>query len=141
MGIVVSLQICAKHRAPMEKLKGVRVLENLGLEGDRHAIPNGSRQVLFIEEETLNRLDIPVGAVKENITTRGIELMHLAPGTQLRIREAIFQLTKPCTPCSRMDEIRTGLQEELQGRRGMMARVVRGGEIRVGDPIAIVEHS
>jgi hypothetical protein len=139
--MVVSLQICAAHRAPMEKLDVVRVLSNLGLEGDRHAIPDGSRQVLLIEEETLNRLGIPIGAVKENVTTRGIDLMHLAPGTQLRIGQALFQLTKPCTPCSRMDEIRVGLQDELEGQRGMMARVIQGGEIRVGDNIAIVEDS
>jgi MOSC domain-containing protein YiiM len=123
----------------MVKLDVVRVLENLGLEGDRHAIPDGSRQVLFIDEETLNRLNIPIGAVKENITTRGIEPMQLSIGTHLRIREAVFELTKPCTPCSRMEEIRTGLQEELQGQRGMMARVVHGGEIHVGDSITVVD--
>jgi MOSC domain-containing protein YiiM len=140
-GMVVSLQICAAHRAPMQKLDAVTVLNNLGLEGDRHAIPDGTRQVLFMEEETLDRLGIPIGAVKENVTTRGIDLTHLGPGTQLRIGQALFQLTRPCDPCSRMEEIRSGLQEELEGQRGMLARVIRGGEIRVGDDIAIVEDT
>ncbi len=136
-GQVVSLQICPAHRVPMQMLNQARVLENLGLEGDRHAMPDGKRQVLFMAEEVLNRLDIPIGAVKENITTRGIELERLAPGTRLQIGSAVFELTKPCTPCSRMDEIRPGLQEELAGQRGMLARVVQGGEIRVGDEIRV----
>lgn len=137
-GLVVSLQICEAHRAPMQRLQAVKAVENLGLEGDRHALPDGSRQVLLIEEETLTRLGISIGAVKENITTRGIGLMDLAAGTRLQIRDVLFELTKPCTPCERMEEIRPGLREELQGQRGMLARVVRGGEIRVGDAIAVL---
>lgn len=137
-GFVVSLQICEAHRAPMQTLQAVKALENLGLEGDRHALPDGSRQVLLIEEETLKRLGVPIGAVKENITTRGIALMNLAPGTRLQMRDVVFELTKPCTPCERMEEIRPGLRDELQGQRGMLARVLRGGEIRVGDAIAVV---
>ncbi len=136
--LVASLQICPAHRAPMKKLETVRVLENLGLEGDRHAVPDGSRQVLLIEEETLNRLHVAIGAVKENITTRGIELMRLPQGTRLQIGEALFEVTKPCQPCTRMDEIRRGLQEELEGQRGMLAHVLRGGEIRVGDEIKVI---
>ncbi len=134
-GQVVSLQVCPAHRAPMQMLNQVCALENLGLEGDRHAMPDGKRQVLLMAEEILNRLAIPAGAVKENITTRGIDLQQLAPGTRLQIGGAVFELTKPCTPCSRMDEIRPGLQEELAGQRGMLARVVQGGEIHVGDEI------
>ena len=137
-GTVASIQICREHRAPMEKLTTVRVLQNMGLEGDRHAIRDGSRQVLLIEQETLDRLAVPIGAVKENITTRGIDLMKLISGTHLQIGEALFELTKPCDPCSRMDDIRLGLQDELEGQRGMLARVLRGGEIRVGDEIKIV---
>ncbi len=49
----------------------------------------------------------------------------------------ILETTKPCTPCERMDEIRMGLQEQLQGKRGMLARVIRGGEIRAGDEIKV----
>lgn len=139
-GTVASIQICDAHRAPMRKLVSVSVIENLGLEGDRHAIPDGSRQVLFMDEETLHRLDLPSGAVKENITTRGIDLMSLAPGTQLRIGPAVFELTKPCTPCSRMEEIRPGLQEELEGQRGMLGRVIRGGVIRAGDAIVVAKE-
>lgn len=137
-GSVVSIQICTAHRAPMQKLDAVKVLGNLGLEGDRHAVPDGSRQVLFIDQETLDLLDISPGTVKENITTRGIDLMHQPLGTRLRIGEAVFELTKPCTPCSRMDEIRPGLGEELEERRGMLARVIHGGDIRVGDVVGFI---
>jgi MOSC domain-containing protein YiiM len=38
-----------------------------------------------------------------------------------------------------MDEIRLGLKGELVGRRGMVARVVNGGSIAVGDRITLEE--
>ena len=43
-----------------------------------------------------------------------------------------------CDPCSRMDEIRPGLQQELDGRRGMLARVVQSGEVAKNDEIELL---
>ena len=43
-----------------------------------------------------------------------------------------------CDPCHRMDELRDGLRSQLEDRRGMLAHVVDGGEITVGDEIQLV---
>ncbi len=137
-GTIVSLQICPGHRKPMQMKQSLRAIANLGLEDDRHAHPNGSRQVLLIDEETLKALDLKPGMVKENMTTRGIDLKSLARGTRLHIGSALFEIMAPCSPCERMDEIRAGLREALEGQRGMLARVVEGGMLRVGDVIEVV---
>jgi MOSC domain-containing protein YiiM len=42
-----------------------------------------------------------------------------------------------CDPCERMEEIRHGLQQELEGRRGMLARVIKTGDVTVGDEIRL----
>jgi len=77
--------------------------------------------------------------VKENITTRGIDLTKLSPGQQLQLGECVrLVLTGTCEPCSRMDEVKTGLKAELEGRRGMLARVVAGGMFSVGDAVRVV---
>jgi MOSC domain-containing protein YiiM len=36
-----------------------------------------------------------------------------------------------------MDEIRPGLQAQLEGRRGTLCRVLEGGVLRRGDPVAV----
>jgi MOSC domain-containing protein YiiM len=36
-----------------------------------------------------------------------------------------------------MNEIRPGLLDEIQGRRGMLAMVINGGDIKVGDPARV----
>ena len=136
-GTVTSLQICAAHRAPMQPKQSLRAIADLGLEGDLHAKPGSARQVLFMDEETLAAFGLSAGRVRENITTRGIELKTLAAGTRLRVGSAVFEITKSCTPCDFIDGIRPGLRAEMEGQRGMLARVVAGGEMRVGDAIKI----
>ncbi len=119
----------------MRAVDSVRLIADLGMEEDSHARAGSRRQVLLMEQEALQRFGLEAGAVRENITTRGIELMKLGEGGRLRVGDAELEITGECHPCSRMDEIRPGLQEALQGQRGVVARVISGGVIRVGDTV------
>ena len=116
-------------------------VENRGFAGCAHARPGGRRQVLWMDVETLDQMGLAPGDLKENITTRGIDLRVLESSERLRIGEALFEVTDRCDPCDRMEEIRAGLKEELRGRRGMLFRVIEGGRIRVGDAIHKVQYS
>jgi MOSC domain-containing protein YiiM len=134
---VVNLQLSPGSRLPMTSVTSAKAIENLGLEGDRHAKAGSKRQVLLIEAETLEKVGLRVGDVRENITTRGIALMELPIGTRLRIGEVLFELTVECEPCNFMDQLRPGLKETLKGQRGMLARVVQSGTLSVGDAVFI----
>ncbi len=135
-GTIVSLQLCPGYRKPMRKVATAAAVENLGLRDDTHAIADSIRQILLIEKETLDMLRLEPGIVKENITTSGIALMKLKHHDRIKIGgEVVLEVSKPCSPCSRMEEIRPGLRLELAGRRGILARVLRGGTITTGDPI------
>lgn len=138
-GTVVSLQLCVKHLQPMQQVASALAIENRGLKGDRHAMPDSSRQVLLLEQETCAEYDFPIGAIRENITTRGIELMSLPKKTRLQIGGAILELTKECDPCPFVETIKPGLQEALNHKRGMLARVIQGGELSVGNKIIVLE--
>lgn len=139
VGTIVGIQRFPGSRRPMEPLNSARVIQDSGLEADHHARAGSERQLLLIEEETLQALNLRIGEVRENLTTRGIVLTGLDNGSILQIgSEVRLRITKPCLPCSRMDEIRTGLQRELDGCRGMLASVESGGSITVGDPIRIL---
>jgi MOSC domain-containing protein YiiM len=123
----------------MQPVNPARVIQDYGLEEDHHARAGSERQLLLIEEETLQAMNLRIGDVKENLTTRGVVLAGLENGRILQIgSEVRLRITKPCLPCSRMDEIRAGLQRELDGRRGVLTRVESGGSIAVGDPIRIL---
>ena len=135
MARVQNLFRAPQKRLPMEELREVRAVADLGLEGCAHARPGSSRQLLLVDRETLEATDLRPGLLRENITTDGLNVSGLKPGQQLRIGEASIEITAVCTPCDQMEKIRPCLRKELWGRRGMLARVLVGGIIRSGDPI------
>jgi MOSC domain-containing protein YiiM len=136
-GTIIHLQICVAHKKPMQAQASLQAVADLGLAGDLHAKPASTRQVLFMDEETLGKFGLERGRVRENITTRGIVLNTLVAGTRLRVGQAVFEIAKPCTPCEFIEAIRPGLRAEMEGQRGMLARVIEGGELRVGDVIEV----
>jgi MOSC domain-containing protein YiiM len=125
------------HGQAMLPVEACQAVEGMGLAQDA-AFGRSKRQVLLIESETLQAFGIRPGDVRENVTVEGLELSQLAPSTQLSVGEAVLEVVGLCAPCSRMDEVRPGLQEELQDRRGILAHVISGGTMRVGDRISIL---
>jgi len=92
-----------------------------------------------VDGETLAEFNLVPGIVRENITTMGLNTSDLRPGQRLVIGSAELEVTIPCEPCFRMEEIRMGLQEALKDRRGVLCRVIEGGRISRGDAIEIRE--
>jgi MOSC domain-containing protein YiiM len=137
MGQVVFLQLCAKKKDPMVPAASLKLVEDLGVEGDSHARPRSSRQVLFMAEENCDAFGLAPGEVRENIVTRGIALQALPAGTRVEIGEAVLEITKDCEPCVFIERLRPGLRAQMERRRGMLARVLRSGEIRIGDAITV----
>jgi len=139
MADVVHLFFSIRHRLPVKEVEEIHAVENKGFQGCAHGRPGSSRQVLLMDLETLGDFGLAPGDVKENITTRGLRLGGLKRGQRLRVGEALLEVTVPCEPCGRMDDIRRGLQQALRGRRGMLCRVLEAGLIRRGDAIEVLE--
>jgi MOSC domain-containing protein YiiM len=140
MAEVVLVQAGPKKKEPMVPAPAIRLVEGLGVAGDHHAKPASSRQVLLMAEENCDAFGLAPGEVRENIVTRGIDLQSLPSGTRLEIGAAELEITKDCEPCSFIDSLRPGLRAKMVGRRGMLARVIRSGEIRVGDSIVVTRQ-
>ncbi len=125
----------------MRSVTTARLMAEFGIEGDKHASAASKRQVLVADREALDAVGVTPGTIKENITVEGLDAMSLPTGSRLRLGEsAILEITSICEPCFRMDEIRDGLRLELVGRRGMLATVVAGGAISVGDRITVEQQ-
>jgi MOSC domain-containing protein YiiM len=135
MAKVVNLFRAVKKRLPMAELEEVQVLQDSGFEACGHARPGGKRQVLLVDRETLEAMELKPGIIRENITTDGLDVNGLRPGDLLRVGKIQLEVSMPCDPCELMEEIRPGLQQELQGRRGTLCRVLEGGLLRRGDAI------
>lgn len=139
MASVVAIHISPASHMPMQSVREATLVADYGLAGDRKAKVGSKRQVLLMPLEVLEGLGLSPGAVRENLTTKGIDIMALPVGARLRVGAALLEVTLACTPCALMDAVRPGLQEELRGRRGMLCRVIEGGTVHVGAPIERVE--
>ena len=94
--------------------------------------------MLFVSADHLRSVGVEPGRIRENFTVEGTDVHMWPVGQRLRVGAAEFEVTMVCDPCSRMEEIRPGLQAELEEKRGMLARVVRTGEVSVGDRIELL---
>ena len=115
-----------------------RAIAGEGFEGCAHANPP-RREVLFASADHLRSVDVEPGAVRENMTVEGMDVQQWPIGQRVRVgKDAVFEITMVCDPCHRMDELRDGLRAELDGKRGMLARVVEDGEVAVGDELELL---
>lgn len=141
MARVTHLFRAPKKRAAMEELVEAMAVEDAGLEGCAHARPQSKRQVLLMDEETLAAFGLVPGIVRENVTTEGLDVNGLAVGQRLRIGGVELQVSLVCDPCQQIEALRPGLQAAMQGKRGMLCKVLRGGKIQRGDEIVMTQSA
>jgi MOSC domain-containing protein YiiM len=132
---VTDIFVCPDHGEPMTPRTRALAVADHGLEGCAHARPSGKRQVLLVSKEHLDSVGVEPGLIRENITVEGVDVERWQPGERIRVGKALLEVTMECEPCSQMEALRPGLQAELVGKRGTLARVLEAGEIAVGDPV------
>lgn len=135
----------------LSDVKGVRkvnvgqgeLVKDHGLKGDAHAGP-GYRQVSLLALESIEKmrqlgLDVHPGDFAENLTTEGIDLMHLPIGTRLSIgAEAIGEVTQIGKECHTRCAIYYQAGDCVMPREGIFIRVISGGSVSIGDKIEVV---
>jgi MOSC domain-containing protein YiiM len=131
-------------RATLLEVEAVEAQTESGLTGDRYAGQNGKRQVTLIQAEhlvatgaILGREPIDPQLTRRNIVVSGINLLSLMD-QQFRIGEAILEVTGKCYPCQRMEEnLGSGGYNAMRGHGGVTARVIKGGQIKLGDEVVL----
>lgn len=143
---IVAIAVSRKKGTRKTLVERANVIENHGLEGDAHAGP-WHRQVSFLASESIRRarergLDVDFGDFAENVATEGIVWHTLPVGTRVKLGQAVIvevsQIGKTChKPCA----IYYQAGDCIMPREGVFARVIQGGEIACGDPVAILTAS
>ena len=137
-GTITNLHIARVKGTPSDPVQEATAISGLGLEGDRSAYEGNTRQVLFVDKEILDGAGLVPGQVKENITVTGMNVSQIQPGQVFTIGDDVtLEAVGDCEACGKMDAIRMGLMDEIQGKRGMLAKVINGGNIKVGDPVTV----
>ena len=113
-----------------------------GIKGDLKGVAN--RPLNIMTAETLAVLmgegfQTGPGQMGEQIVVSGLDVDALAEGDRVQIGdEAVVEIIKPRTGCDRFEHIQGRKASTVQGRLGMIARVVASGPIRVGDSLKVL---
>ncbi|MBN2050748.1 MAG: hypothetical protein JW760_09915 [Spirochaetales bacterium] len=116
-------------------------LRGHGMEGDGHA-GNWHRQVCLFDVSSLETLSEEEKKAceetySENITTRGIHLWALPPGTRLEIGETLLEITQIGKDFVK-DPSKHTPREIIMHKEGVFCVVLRSGWVKVGDTVKIV---
>ena len=143
MARVVSVNISEEKGTPKHPVESVTLKLRHGIVGDAHA-GDWHRQVSLLEEsiDTLRAAlpDLSPGAFAENITTEGIVLKDLSPGTRLRLGETEVEVTQIGKECHGECAIRKAAGTCVMPTEGIFAVVRREGVVHPGDTVEIIKE-
>lgn len=140
---IISVNISKKKGVSKSPIKEGFFKKNWGLKGDVHASP-GRRQVSLLTMEAINTFNqilpanmnkIKPGDFAENLTIEGIDLASVKPGTRLKTRNVILEVSLIGKKCPRPCAIYKKIGSCIMPTQGIFARVIKGGRIREGDEI------
>jgi MOSC domain-containing protein YiiM len=140
---IVSISVSTKKGTRKNCVKQATLVAGHGTEGDAHA-GAWHRQVSFLASESIEQarnrgLDVAFGDFAENIATAGVNWQEIPVGTRLRLGDgALVEVTQIGKECHRKCAIYYAAGDCIMPREGIFARVLEGGVIRCGDPIAIL---
>lgn len=126
-------------------LQSATLVANYGIEGDTKG-GHPQRQLNLMSFETLQALssegfNVEPGQMGEQIVMQGVDVNALSAGDRMQIGDgAVIEVTVPRTGCDRFEALQSKLRTDASGRMGVMARVISGGVIRVGDKVKVLQH-
>lgn len=164
-GEILAINISSKMGASMDAQESVVLVEDKGILGDRYENGTGAyskaprknvppefnqdrdiiRDVSLIAAEAIDAANQEFGTnfdfadTRRNILVQGIEDLRDLIGVVFTIGGAAMLGIEACDPCDRPSKLsrKPGFNQAFQKRGGLRARVISGGEVKVGDHIVI----
>lgn len=121
------------------------LVAGFGIHGDRKGGHPG-RNLNIMDRETLDLLAAEgvataPGVLGENLILGGVCLDRRPPGTLIQIGDrAVVELVALREPCYKLTAVHAAMPESVIGRVGVMAAVIEGGRISVGDPVIVLSQ-
>ena len=143
MGKLIAICTSEKKGTQKQQVETAVLREDHGIEGDAHA-GNWHRQVSLLGLEKIEAFrergaEVEFGAFGENLVIEGFDFRKLPVGTRFRIGEALLEMTQIGKECHTHCAIYHMVGDCIMPREGVFAKVLKGGEIKVGDEVAAIK--
>ena len=142
MGKVTAVCISEKRGTKKKEVQSAFFRQNWGIENDAHA-GDWHRQVSLLPIEKIEAFrakgaDVDFGDFGENLIVEGYELRELPVGTNIRIGEALLEITQIGKECHSHCEIYKAMGDCIMPREAIFAKVIKSGRICPGDEVALL---
>jgi hypothetical protein len=162
---VEGIYISAKSAAPMQSLQRATCICGVGIEGDRYALQTGTYSATFFGQEPGKHLTLvsadgvearmaetglepleSMADLRRNVVVRGLtaEAVNNMIGHEVTVGSSVrlfaHRRTVPCRYREGQTK-RPGLMNKLWDVCGVNCEILQGGEIRVGDAVAVVRDT
>jgi MOSC domain-containing protein YiiM len=133
------------------------IISKWGLAGDYNRFRKEKKKndpdmaVMILSTDILDALNnegwpVNPGDLGENITLTNIDYSIMALGDRLNIRDVTLEISLMCDPCTNLNNLpyvgkekSTSFIKTLMKRRGWYARVLKPGEVSVGDSVTLIQ--
>ncbi len=139
-GRIRAISISSEKGMPKHNVLEAELQADFGIVGDAHA-GSGLRQISLLDMASIEELrqkgaDISPGDFAENLTVEGVDLSTLKVGRRLKVGGIVaLEVTQLGKRCHGRCRIFEKLGDCIMPRQGVFARVVTGGQVKVGDTI------
>jgi MOSC domain-containing protein YiiM len=141
VGKVLSLYISTKeYTDPIEKRE--IAVDSKGIIGDKHYDTDIQRSVLITSIESYvlanaHQIKMAHSSLGDNLLI-DYNPYTLPIGSKLKIGDTVLEISQNCTLCNHLSNIDKKLPKLLKNDRGVFAKVVQAGSIKVDDSIYLL---
>jgi len=139
------IAICTSENKGTQKqqVESAVLRKDHGIEGDAHA-GNWHRQVSLLGLEKIEAFrergaEVEFGAFGENLVIEGFDFRNLPVGTRFRIGDVLLEMTQIGKECHTHCAIYHMVGDCIMPREGVFAKVLEGGEVKVGDEVTEIQ--
>ena len=137
MGKIIAVNISEEKGTPKKNIHSANLIEDWGVEHDAHA-GKWHRQVSLLSHDKIEAFrakgaEVTDGAFGENLVVTNLDFRSFPVGTRLICRDVILEMTQIGKECHHGCLIFQKMGECIMPREGVFAKVIRGGEIKIGD--------
>ena len=141
MGKILAICTSPKRGTVKTEVPSAVLTPEWGIVSDAHG-GNWHRQVSLLSAEKIEafrkKIWVDYGAFGENLVIEGFDFRNLPVTSRFAIGDVVLEMTQIGKECHNDCVIKQQTGECIMPREGVFARVIAGGEIRVGDEVTLL---
>ncbi len=137
-GIVIHLAVSKKRGVAKTPVERIQLIPEWGVTGDAHG-GNWDRQVSILSVQHLQGIadkgiEVDINQLAANVLVKGLDLSTARSGDGLCLGETVLRVSQ----IGKFYPHGSPWHKEVLSRYGIFARVIKGGEVRIGDGVTLI---